>query len=174
MSDIFCDIEGVEVVVDDILIWAENDEQHDKILKSVLERARQRNLRLNKKKSQIKCDSINYIGHILTKEGVKPDPKKVKAIQCMEAPKNKEDLRRFLGMLTYLSKFVPNLSQSSDPLRILLEKDAEWRWESEHAECYNRLKNQVTEAPVLQYFNTTEPLTISVDASSKGLGAVLL
>ena len=74
MSDIFGDIDGVEVVVDDLLIWAENEEQHDAILKKTLERAQQRNFRLNKEKSQIKLNGISHIGHILSKDGLKPDP----------------------------------------------------------------------------------------------------
>ena len=77
MSEIFNGIEGVEVIVDDLLIWGENKEQHDERLKQVLERARQKNLKLNKEKSQIALDEISYIGHNLSKEGLKPDPHKI-------------------------------------------------------------------------------------------------
>ena len=105
---------------------------------------------------------------------MKPDPKKDEAIEKMENPKSKENLHRFLGMITYLSKFIPNLSQTAAPLRTLPDKDTEWNCGPEHTESINRLKKAVTEASVLQYFDQTKQVKISVDASSKGLGAVLL
>ena len=169
MSEMFKDIEGVEVVVDDLLIWAETER-----LRKVLERARQRNLKLNEAKSQIKLDEIHYIGHILNKDGLKPDPEKIKAISPMKKTQNKEELQRFLGMVTYLAKFIPNLSQSAAPLRTLLENDAEWHWSEHQDASFETLKQLVTQAPVLKYFDPAKPVKISVDASSKGMGAVLL
>ena len=174
MSEMFEDIEGVEVVVDDLLIWGENEEQHDARLEQVLKRARHRNLRLNKDKSQIKLEKIRYIGHILSKDGLKPDPKKIEAITKMNTPKSKEEVQRFLGMVTYLAKFIPNLSQTASPLRALLEKDVEWHWTQQQAMSFESLKKLITEAPVLKYFDPTKPVKISVDSSSKGMGAVLL
>jgi len=112
-----------------LLVWGETEEQHDKRLTEVLERARLRNLKLNRAKCQIKQHEINYIGHILSKDGLKPDPKKTEAITQLPPPKNKEELQQFLDMLTYLSKFIPNLSHSTAPLRTLLGKDIEWHWE---------------------------------------------
>ena len=77
-------------------------------------------------------------------------------------------------MLTYLGKFVPNLSQIAEPLRALLEQNSEWQWRHEHEENFRKLKKLPVNAPVLQYFRPDQPITLSVDASSKGLGAVLL
>ena len=95
------------MVVDDLLIWGTNEERHDARLRKVSERARLRNLRLNKDKCHIKKHKISYVGHVLSKDGIKPDPKKTEAITEMSAPKNKEEVQRFLGMLTYLAKFIP-------------------------------------------------------------------
>jgi len=84
---------------------------------------------LNKQKCQIKKDKISYIGLSLSKDVLRPDPKKTEAIMSMPPPKNKEELQRFLGILTYLSKFIPNLSHIAAPLQNLLEKYAEWHWQ---------------------------------------------
>lgn len=112
----FDDLDGVEVMVDDILVWGATQKEHDKRLEKVLQRAEKRNLKLNKDKSQISMPAIHYLGHVLTKEGIKPDPKKVTAIVKMDQPKGKDDLHRFMGMVTYLSKFIPNYSEVSSPL----------------------------------------------------------
>jgi len=77
-------------------------------------------------------------------------------------------------MVTYLAKFIPNLSQTASPLRALLEKDVEWHWTQQQAMSFESLKKLITEAPVLKYFDPTKPVKISVDSSSKGMGAVLL
>ena len=114
MSEMFEDIEGVEVVIDDLLVWGENEEQHDARLIKILDRARTRNLKLNKDKCHIKQHKISYVGHILTKDGLKPDPRKTEAITEMPTPK--------LGMLTYLNKFIPNLFQVTSPLRTFRKK----------------------------------------------------
>ena len=92
----------------------------------------------------------------------------------MPSPTNKEDLQCFLGMITYLSKFIPHFSQIASPLRALLEKDAAWLWQHEHEQSLLRLKELATSAPVLAYFKPNRPVKLSVDASSKGLGAVLI
>ena len=171
MSEMFEDIEGVEVIVDDLLIWGKTEEQCDSRLGKVLQRAEQRNLKLNKDKSQIKCKEISYVGHAIGKDGLKPDPKKVEAIVNIEAPKDKEEL---LGMTTYLAKFIPNYSQVAAPLRVLLEKDTAWHWSPQQETSFQELKNLITHSPVLKFYDPQKLTTISVDASSKGIGAVLL
>ena len=174
MSEMFEDIEGVEVVIDDLLIWGTTEEEHDARLEKVLQRAQQRNLKLNKDKSQIKLKEIKYIGHILSEDGIKPDPKKVTAVTEMKPPTTKEELQRFLGMTTYLSKFISNYSTTSAPLRMLLEKNTEWHWMDQQKKAFQKLKNLITGSPVLKFFDPTKATKISVDASSRGMGAVLL
>ena len=105
---------------------------------------------------------------------MEPDPKKVQAIREMRSPTNKEELQRFLGMATYLSKFIPNYSEISAPLRVLLEKNTEWHWDTQQMQALNQLKDMATNHPTLKYFDPMKPTKISVDASSKGMGTVLL
>ena len=92
----------------------------------------------------------------------------------MKTPRNKEELQRFLDMVTYVAKFIPNFSQVSTPLRQLLKKDIEWHWTESKEKSFNSLKTLATQSPVLRYFDVHKPVKISVDASSESLGAVLL
>ena len=114
------------------------------------------------------------MGDVVSEDGVQPDPRKTSAIVNMDRPKNKEEVRRFLGMVTYLAKFVPMLSTQSAPLRCLLEQKNEWVWSHEQEESFQTLKRLLTEEPVLKFFDPDKQVRITADASQFGLGAVLL
>lgn len=174
VKQLFEGIEGVETYIDDILIWGETKELHDSRLRLVLERARAKNFKLNKAKCKVGLSEIKYLGHIFSKDGLKPDQSKVEAIIQMPTPECKKDVERFLGMVTYLAKFVPNMSQNTEPLRRLTRDEVAWHWEKEHQNTFNNLKTILTEAPLLRYYDVKLPVTLSVDASKSGLGAVLL
>lgn len=92
----------------------------------------------------------------------------------MKHPTNVKELETFLGMLTYLERFLSNLSQKTDNLRKLFRKNSEWIWDSNSQKAFTDLKRVLTAAPVLQYFDSNKQITLSVDASQSGLGAVLL
>ena len=111
---------------------------------------------------------------MLTEHGLKPDPAKVQAVNDMPKPSSKEDVRRFLGFITYLGKFLPNLSGESLPLREILKTDVDFFWDAEQEKAFTRLKLLCSQCPVLKYFDTSVPVEVQCDASSKGLGAVLL
>ena len=123
MDEMLEGIPGAFAVIDDILIAGESIEKHDEILKKVLHRACDYNLKLNFDKVNLRKEEVPYVGHIITKDGIKPDPNKVQAVQNMPHPTSKNSLRRFLGFVTYLSKFLPNLSTATEPLRKLLKDD---------------------------------------------------
>ena len=173
-------LSGIEDIVDDILCVGEGDtyesavEDHDKNLIALLERCREKNIKLNPKKLQLRKQEVPYIGHLLTSDGLKPDPNKVKAIVEMPTPADKQSLQRLLGMITYLSKFLPNLSEVTKPLRRLLDKDVEWRWDDSHKEALNRVKHLITREPVLSYFDNAKEVTLQCDASESGLGATIM
>ena len=107
----FDDIPGVEVVRDDILIAGKDVEEHDAVLRKVLDRALERGLGLNSEKCRIAVDFVTYQGHIFSDAGVKVDPAKVSVIQDFPTPENIDDVTRWLGMVKYVSKFIPNLFQ---------------------------------------------------------------
>ncbi|PIK58309.1 hypothetical protein BSL78_04815 [Apostichopus japonicus] len=174
MTELFDDLSGVEVMMDDIIVWGADEAEHNIRLQNVLQRCQENNLKLNIDKCKFKVSEVKYIGHILTSNGIKPDPKKIEAIQEMQPPTNVTELKRFLGMINYVAKFIRNLSAISEPLRVLLRKETVWHWEEEQEKCFNSLKQLITKTPVLQYFDTNKPVTVSVDASKGGVGAVLL
>ena len=143
-------------------------------LERVLQAARKNNLKLNPDKCLFGVKELTFLGDKLTDQGVKPDPKKISAITNMERPKDKQEVQRFLGMVTYLAKWIPGFSEKTTPLRSLLHKNNEWQWGPEQETAWEHLKNLITTEPVLQYFDRRKPIRISSDASRNGLSAVLL
>jgi hypothetical protein len=123
ISEIISDIEGAANDQDDIIVFGKDSEEHDIALKQVLDRVRESGLKLNKKKCTFRMTEITFLGHLISADGIKPDPRKIEAILKMPTPTSKTELQRFLGMINYLGKFLPNLSKETAPLRQLLEKD---------------------------------------------------
>ena len=167
-------LEGVVNIIDDLLVWGDSVEEHDHRLRLLLQRAKENNLKLNRDKCKVRTEEIKYIGHKLSASGLKPDDEKVRAVTQLPPPQDRKELMRFNGMVQYLAKFIPNLSEISAPLRKLLEGDTEWHWEEPQKRSFERLKELVTNAPTLKFYDVNKPVTLSVDASSEGIGAVLL
>lgn len=173
-DEIFCDLEGVIILVDDILVWGSTPQENDGRLKKVLERAYERNVRFNLNKCQFKKSKVKYIGHVFTDKGIKVDNDRIKAIVEMDKPNNKDELLTFLGMIAYVGRFVPNLSEVSSTLRNLTKKDSVWLWDANADKAFLDLKNLLINSPTLKYFDVNKPVVLSVDASQHGLGAVIL
>jgi hypothetical protein len=116
---------------------------------------------------------LSYLGHVVTSEGVKPDPQKVKAIKEFSIPKNTTDVKSFLGLAGYYQKFIPQCSKIVKPLNDLLKKDQIWLWEQEQLESFHLLQTVLTQELVLQYPDFTKPFVLTTDASGFAIGAIL-
>ena len=147
---------------------------HDRNLIALLQRCRERNFKLNKDKFVFKPQKLKYCGRILTSEGFLPDTAKVEAISQMLRPCSKTEVRRLLGMINYLGKFLPQLSDVSEPLRNLTKEQNQFIWSKVHQDAFNKLTQLISEPPLLRYYDLEEKVTIETDASDYGLGAVLL
>ena len=174
IAQLFENIAGVKVSMDDIVTYAKTREEHDKLLTKVLGIIRKAGIKLNLSKCEIGVSELTFVGDRLTGEGIRPDPRKVSGIAKMPDPASKEDLRRGLGMVNYLAKFVPNMSVKSTNLRKLLLNDVEWQWTESHAKEWDQLKNTLMCEPILVYFDPRREIKVSSDASKGGLVAVLL
>ena len=173
ISKIIEGIDGVANSQDDIIIWAETKEIHDARVKQVLTRIRDSGLKLNKDKCTFGARELTFLGHIISAEGVKPDPRKVEAITKMPIPTNKTELQRFMGMVNYLGKFIPRLSDETAPLRELLKKDVEFVMLKPQTKAFQRLQSLITTVPILQYYDPNLPTRLRTDSSLIGLGAMI-
>ncbi|GFV60024.1 transposon Tf2-6 polyprotein [Trichonephila clavipes] len=173
MDEIYEKDEDINPYFDDIALGSSTVEEHCRLLRRTLLKVRKANLKFNVLKTQLSQTLINYLGHVLSDEGIKPDPKKIRAIEEF-ATLNCKDLKRFLGMVTYLAKFTPHLSNLTHNLRQLLKKDSVWIWDTNTERDFELVKQAIMKFPCLKYFNGNKAVTVSVDASKNGLGAVLL
>ena len=173
MENILRGIPKVVVYLDDILITGANDEEHLKNLSEVLSRMQQAGLRLKKEKCEFMSMSVVYLGHRIDAQGLHPTRDKVEAIQQAPIPQNSTELRAYLGLLNYYSKFMPNLSIELAPLYKLLQKTTAWQWGTNEDKAFNKSKQLLLSSQLLVHFDSSKELILCCDASAYGIGAVL-
>ena len=159
-------LKGVVCVADDILIFGISDADHDENLRNLLIRCKEHNIKLNKDKCVFITAELDFLGHDVTNKSLKPDQKKVAAILQMPNPTDVEAVHRIQGMITYLAKFLPQLSSVMEPIRLLTRQDCEWEWAQEQETSMAELKKLVTLVPLLTYYDPSKELVIQCDASS--------
>ena len=157
----------------DVIVSGATREEHDTNLGAALNAAAEKNLKLNSEKLTVGEQQVEYFGHLITADGLKLDPQKIEAIQDMPPPADKKELQTMIGMITYLSKFAPQLSVIMEPIRDLLKEDAEFIWDEQQQAARQRIKDTITSQPVLAYFDPRKEVRLEVDASKFGLGAAV-
>lgn len=115
-----------------------------------------------------------FVGHKVTADGIEPDPNKVRAIMEMPDPENVADVRRLLSLANYLAKFIPHLASLTTPLKALLSEKNEWTWGHSQIQAFQQLKEELSSHKVLPQYSPTADTRVAADASSYGLGAVLM
>lgn len=173
MSNTLAGIKGVTVLIDDILLAGRNMEEHNEILKKVLERLMTVGLRLNKKKCEIATDRVEFLGYVVDSVGIHPCAKKIDMIKKARAPKNVKELQAFLGLLNFYERFIRKKAELLEPLHRLLDKDAEWRWSSKEREAFNKAKTLLSSEDTLIHFDNAKPVVLTCDASQYAVGAIL-
>ena len=155
-------------------MFGKGQDDHDKNLRGVLQRLKESNLRLNKDKCEFSKTEIKFYGHIFSSSGLRPDPVKVEAIHKARPPQNPSEVKSLLGMLQYVSRFIPNYATITTPLRLLTRQDTPWKWKQEEQRALDKLKEALIGDQVMSYFDPRKKTEILVDASPAGLGGLLM
>ena len=181
MHEALAGLKGVACIADDILVYGcgdtlqEAQQDHDGNVRQLMSRCREKNLKLNKSKFRLNRKSVTFMGHVLTDTGLRVCNKKVDAIHQMPVPTDRQGVLRLLGMATYLARYTPGFSEMTAPLRQLLKRDSEFRWDDTvHGAAVDKIKNALANAPVLRYYDLTKDVTVQCDSSQSGMGAVML
>ena len=161
------------VYIDDIVIFGETINEHNKNLKIVLQQIQKLGLKLEPTKCEFLKPELEYLGHLITADGIKPNPVKIEAIKNFKKLENVKDVQSFLGLAGYYRKFIKNFSSIAKPLTKLTQKDIIFDWTPNCEKAFYDLKHALTTAPVLKFPNFKEQFLLTTDASNQGLGAVL-
>ncbi|UYV83583.1 hypothetical protein LAZ67_23001537 [Cordylochernes scorpioides] len=160
--------------LDDIVVYSDTFEEHLERLSKVLSCLQQAGLTINPDKCLFGSTRIKILGHVVDKDGIQPDSEKVEAIKKFPVPKSVCDIQSYLGLCSYYRRFIKNFSKIAAPLQILLKKDQKFIWTQEQKDSFESLKKALMQKPVLGHFKESAITKLHTDASSYGLGAVLV
>ena len=166
MDIILHGIANVKCNIDDILITGPSDTAHLKNLEEVLKRLKEHGVKANQANCQFLQDSVVFLGHKITSQGIHTTKDKLDAVVKAPSPKNVQQLRSFLGLLNYYGNFIPNLAALVHPLNQLLHKNARWNWDSKCESAFEEAKEALVSSKVLTHYDPKLPLTLAGDASA--------
>ena len=173
MDTVLQGIPGVICYIDDILVTGNDAESHLQSLKEVLMGLEKHGFHLKREKCEFLLPTVEYLGHQVSKDGIKPLPSKVATINQAPMPRNIQELRSFLGLLNYYGKFIPNLSTLLHPLNALLQNNHPWKWSEKCFKAFRLAKEHLMSAQLLTHYDPSLPLTLAADASAYGIGALI-
>ena len=163
----------VNVYIDDVVIYSKTVEEHLDHLRQVFERLDKHDLRLHPEKCKFLCKEIKFLGFVVSRRGIMPDPQRAKAINDFKRPEKVKDIRSFIGMANYYRKYIQNFATLAQPLNRLIRKDVKWNWDEKCEDSFLKIKETLSNPPILAHYVREAPLTLYTDASGYGLGAIL-
>jgi hypothetical protein len=164
----------VVVFIDDILIYSKTPEDHVKHLHVILQRLRDHHLYAKFSKCEFWLDTVKFLGHTISGDGISVDPSKVQEVMDWKPPVTVHQIRRFLGLAGYYCRFIPDFSKIAKPMTELLKKGVKFAWDQKCDDAFHILRDHFTTAPVLAQPDVSKPFDIYCDASGTGLGCVLM
>ena len=159
--------------LDDIIIFSETPEEHFKHIRIVLKKLQAANLKMKKSKCSFFKKELHYLGHLLTTEGIKPQPEKVKAISELKPPTTSKGVRAFLGMVGYYRKFISRFADAARPLTRLTRREVKFEWTKDCQEGFEYLRTCLMRDPILKYPDPSKRYVIFTDASDQAAAGVL-
>jgi hypothetical protein len=164
----------VVVFIDDIQIYSKNEKEHAKHLRIVLQHLRDHKIYAKFSKCEFWLDSVKFLGHTISKDGISIDPSKVQEVMDWKPPKSLHQIRSFLGLAGYYHRFIPNFSRIAKPMTDLLKKGVNFVWSEACEKALHKMRQHLTSAPVLVQQDNSKPFEVLCDASGTGLGCVLM
>ena len=161
------------IYVDDIICYSANMTDHLKHLKLIFERLKEAGLKLNPRKCHFAASEVKYLGHLLSTQGIKPNPDKTAIVDSFPVPKNIKEVRSFLGLTNYYRRFVKNYANIAAPLYQLLHQDVPFKWTDECHSAFKDLKSRLVSQPIIGYADMGKDFYLTTDASITGIGYVL-
>ena len=161
----------VIVFINDILVYSQTESEHEKHLRLVLQRLREHRLFAKFKKCEFWLSQVSFLGHIVSKEGIKVDPAKIEAVRDWPRPKNASEVRSFLGLAGYYRRFVEGFSKIATALTEVTRKSQKFVWSDKCENSFQELKQRLITAPFLSLPTGQEKFVIYCDASHQGLGS---
>ena len=161
------------VYLDNVIVIGRSFTEHLQNLQAVFKRLRQAGLKLKPSKCSLLQQEVQYLGHIVNREGISVDPGKVEKVLTWPVPQNVQEVRQFLGFCSYYRRFIQNFADIARPLHRMTEKNAKFKWTHEAGTAFEHLRKQLTTTPVLVYPDFKTEFVLDTDASGSGIGAVL-
>lgn len=174
IAQVLSDLEGVNSIFDDIICHGQTEEEHDMRLRALLSRLQEKGLTLNIEKCQFKMESIEFMGHKLSNKGVEITESKIYAVLNARRPQNSSEVKSFLGLVNFSARFISNMATIAEPLRRLTRKNEQFVWGIEQEESFQKLKESLSNARSLGYYNRHHKTQVVCDAGPVGIGCVLV
>jgi len=159
--------------LDDLMVFSKDFDEHLERLGKVFEKLRSSNIRLKPSKCKFLQKEVEFLGHVVNEEGLRPNPKKLEAIRFFKTPKTVKHVQSFLGICNYYRKYIKGIAGIAKPLYNLLQKGIKWKWGEKEKEAFETLKERLVTAPVLAFYDPEKDIIIKTDASQYAVGAIL-